>query len=262
MIKIGAFAVGAALLTVGGYKVGVGSKVAKLAQKGLTKSSSMVKTTAGSVTNNALDPKILSEMKKVNPNYSIFRPETYMNCGNCTIALEGRLRGLNFAAIQNKTGMTWSSFLSNFKGMNDKSFIDLDDVIDPKNVKQSIADNISKAYNEDARGALMFNHTNGMHFFNWVKTGNDVKFYDAQDPKANLDELFKAYKRIPVNRRTTGSFVNELPKTKSVRLDNLELNDDVIKNTINNIDKGTKFKDTKLYDTYVETGKDFIMKWL
>lgn len=262
MLKVGAAAVGATLLAIGGYKLGVGSKVAKLAKNGLSKSSSIFKTTTGSITNNAMGPKILDEMKKVNPNYSIFRPETYMNCGNCTVALEGRLRGLNFTSIQNSSGMTWSSFLSNFKGMTDESFIDLDDVIDPKHVKKSIADNISKTYDGDARGALFFNHTNGAHFFNWIKTGDRVEFYDAQNPSVDLDKLFKQYKRHLVNANTTRGIIGGVPRTKSVRLDNLEFNNDVIKNTVNNADKGVDFNDTELYDTWVETGKDFIMKWL
>lgn len=262
MLQVGAVAVGAALLTVGGYKLGVGSKVAKLAKNGLTKSSSVFKTTIGSKTNNAMNLKILDEMKKVNPHYSIFSPETYMNCGNCTIALEGRMRGLNFTAMPNTNGMTWSSFLSNFKGMTDKSFIDLDDVIDPKHVKKSIADSISKTYDGDARGAILLWHTNGGHFFNWVKTGNNVKFYDAQNPNAKLDKLFKAYKRTPVNSTTTRHYVGAVPKTKCVRLDDLELNNESIKNTVNNADRGDDFFTMELYDTYVETGKDFIMNWL
>lgn len=255
-IKIGAAVAATALVAYGTYKLGAAGKVAKLAKTGLAKkgliNTKNVPVVGGNISN------IEKQILRVNPFYTTVNQGSFMNCGNCTIALEARLRGLPYVAKQNPHGMTWPSFLSNFKGLSEKSFTNLDDIIDPKNVKASIEKGIANAYDDGARGAIVFNHNNGAHFFNWTKEGGKVKFYDAQNPKADLDGLFKDYKRAIFNSKTTASGVGV--ETKAVRLDNLEFNDDILKDTIIDTRSGAKFRDS-WYPTFVENGRNFTMKY-
>ena len=270
-IKIGAAVAATALVAYGTYKLGAVGKVAKLAKVGLTKTDDVARVDIPKVDIPRIDipraniptvggkmSNIEKQMLRVNPFYTTVNQGSFMNCGNCTIALEARLRGLPYAAKQNPNGMTWSSFLSNFKGLSEKSFTNLDDIIDPKNVKASIENGIANAYDDGARGAIVLNHNNGAHFFNWTKEGGKVKFYDAQNPKADLDALFKDYKRAIFNSKTTASGVGV--ETKAVRLDNLEFNDDILHETIIDTRSAEQFKDS-WYPTFVENGRNFVMKY-
>lgn len=147
-----------------------------------------------------------------------------------------------------------------FTGLNSNSFqeVDLDLpqnlVLSKKErgeiVKSAVKSTISKSYDGDARGTIYFTHNYGAHFFSWVKNGNDIKFFDAQNPKQNIDDLFAMYKRWPGVNQTT-----------VVRLDDLGINTNNIKEVIKNTsDKTTPFNE-QVFDTWKAKGENFVMKF-
>ena len=202
---------------------------------------------------------IAENLKKVNPMYSELDQSSYMNCGNCSIAFEARMRGYDVTALGNTQGMLISNFGQFFKGFNENSFhkVDIDDIKDPvtkgKVVKDTIKSSISKAYDGNARGCIFLTHEYGSHYFNWVKDGDNIEFYDGQNPKANIDALFSMYKRHTRSHSAC--------QTTFFRLDDLEINEQNIKNVIKNVGDNVNFHNSN-FDPYVIKGENFVTNYV
>lgn len=257
-IKIGAAVAATALAVYGGYKLTKSGKLDGIIDKlkpGLPnhfKDGLQLQKGQSSIEDN---------IKKVNPNFSLFNPKSYMNCGNCSLAFEARMRGYDVTARGNSTGMRLTQLGEFFTGLNSNSFhqVDIDvpsRLVEKKSrgdfVKDSIKSTISKSYDGNARGTIYFTHNYGGHFFSWVKNGDDIKFYDSQNPKQNIDDLFAMYKRC--------SGKEAVYQTTVVRLDDLGINTKNIKEVIKNTsDKLTPFN-KQVFDTWKTKGENFVMK--
>lgn len=252
-IKIGAAAVAASLAVYGGYKLYKSGTFDQMIYKYDSRES------AGLFNKKTVKTSVAHDLKAVNPNYDPKKlNEWSMNCGNCAMAFELRRRGYDVKARGNSTGMTISQLGQFFKGLKSESFIQMglderslptDMVQRGKAVQNHIQSNIVKQYTGDARGMLMFPHTRGNHFISWVKEGDSVKFYDAQDPNYDLSVLFRMYK---YHR-------NDVAQTMtSIRLDDLSVNSsisDMVADRLSNRGLISNF------DTFIEKGKDFIMHY-
>lgn len=267
-LKIGAIAVTTAAVTYGGYKLAKSGKLDSLINKGkeylsktnlMSKQISLDKKTGLQLQKEKLS--IADNLKKINPKYSLLDSSSYTNCGNCSIAFEARMRGYDVTALGNKKGMRLSQFGEFFNGLSSNSFHKVDPVIPEgasskvksKIVSDSIKNTINKSYDGDARGCIFYTHEYGSHFFNWVKSGNSVKFYDGQNPKVDFDQLFSMYKRH------TGR--NAVHQTTVVRLDDLEINSNNIKSIIKNVADKKSFNDSD-FDAFVSKGENFVMQYM
>ena len=268
-IKIGAAVTATALIAYGGYRLTKSgkidlSKMTNIAGKMFDKTTGLEKL---------VKPETMSEtLKAVNPKYSDFDRRYNMNCGNCAIAFEARLRGFNVEAAPNPVGMTISSMGQFFKGFKTESFkqIDIDENLIPKldfdsvdfqsdlvkrsrliesTMKQSV---LSQCSNSDGRGMLFFPANFGSHWITWVKSGNDVTFDNPQNPSINLSEDLFPYYKYHKN-----SFSASMT---SIRLDDLDINGDAIQSVIKNKSIPTKLSIEK-FDTFVVKGKDFVTKY-
>ena len=88
-------------------------------------------------------------------------------------------------------------------------------------------------------------------FFSWVKKGDNIHFYDPQNPKLDTDKLFQLYKH-PTGQRA-------VYPTTILRLDDLDINTDGIKRAIKNVSDKTSIKKDD-FDTFMSKGKDFVMR--
>lgn len=259
-LTIGVAAVGTVLAAYGGYKLYKTGKLDGVIDKGkgaFVGGKSQIKFKDGFQLQSKPN-SINDNLKKVNPKFSIFNRKTNMNCGNCAIAFEARMRGYDVTARGNDTGMLLSQFGEFFKGFNAKSFQDVD--IDSnrlpsdfaargKIVKDSIKSTISKTYNGDARGTIFFTHSTGNHFISWDKKGKDIRFYDGQNPKLNIDNLFGLYEHRRIGRASR--------PTKILRLDDLELNTENLGRVVKNVSDKSDIRSDS-FSTTISRGKDFI----
>lgn len=267
-IKIGAAAATTALAVYGGYKLYKSGNLDGIIDKGkniLGKDKSGKQIVDEYVSfGNGIEIKrmnknlpIEEDIKLINPKFSIFNKNYNMNCGNCTIGFELRRRGFDVEALGNSEGMKISHLGEFFSGLKSNSFIQMnvDDKIlrakpsteRGKAIKQLMSSNISKQYDGNARGTLFFPHTMGSHWINWVKEGNEVKFYDGQNPKIDLvNDLFAHYKYNP------NLFEGGLT---SVRLDDLDIKQTIwtmVKN------RGDKYSGNANFNAHVDRGKNFV----
>lgn len=186
-----------------------------------------------------------------------------MNCGNCAIALEARLRGYNVEASGNPTGMTMAQVGQFFKGFKSESFktIDIDTTTlskdlttKGKQVEKAMKENILQqcASSKDARGMLFFPANFGNHWISWTKSGDDVTFHNSQDPSVNLiRQCFGHYRYNPNSSATA---------LTSIRLDDLEINTDNIHSVVTNVSQSARQK-AEQFDSFVAKGKDFVMRY-
>ena len=198
-------------------------------------------------------------LKRVNPKFSMFDKNYYMNCGNCAIAFEARLRGYNVEALGNPNGMAISHMGQFFKGFKSESFKQID--IDPqqlasnvsmrgKQVEQIMKQNIlSQCSSSDGRGMLFFPADFGSHWVSWTKTGDNVTFHNSQDPSVDLVKQVFSHYRYHRNSVSAG--------LTSIRLDDLEFNTDNIHSVITNVSKNA-VQTAEKFDTYISKGYDFV----
>ena len=271
-IKIGAAAVGTALVAYGGYKlykkygtdiysIGKGVDVQLDSKTGLQLQSNPTRD-------------IRTNMKAVNPNFSK-GPGYQMNCGNCGIAFEARMRGYDVEALRNPNGMKTSQLGQFFKNMSSDTFKEVDvDVLNlskdtvtrGKQVEDAITKSILSQCKTDneARGMLFFPGDFGSHWISWVKNGDSVEFVNSQDPKIT-DKVLREqiFPRYIYHRNNADAAM------QSVRLDNLEFNGDTIRNVIGDANPGASTKNpidfglapAEAFETAVDKGKDFVTRW-
>lgn len=199
---------------------------------------------------------IEKDIKNINPKYSVFNKEFSNNCGNCMMAFEMRRRGYNVNALGNDRGVKISHLGEFFSGLKGESFIQMtptDRIMSSSGkekgrlVKDLISSNISKQYKEDASGALFFPHQYGSHWINWIKDSSGVHFYDGQNPKIKLDDLFSMYKYNP-NSWEAG--------LTSIRLDDLQINSSIHKM----VGTGEGPQLMAQFDTFVDRGKNWVSR--
>lgn len=251
ILKGVAIAVGATLATYGAYKLGTHvkykldakatrkfmdelykqdrlkySKVEKMIDVGKTKLAPIDIDLKDSKTGFA---KIMSKdvgIAKIN-KFDLYDQGSTMNCGNSTIALELRKRGLDVKATPNPTGMTMEQMAQYFKlkGSNSIKTIPFDETKIPRGKKMEAFNKMlaSMYKNENARGSLMIPHNHGNHFIGYEVKNGKVILEDAQNPLASIKNLFEN-----VNTKT-----NPYGKThegiRIMRLDDAEVNTSVIR---------------------------------
>ena len=299
-IKIGAAVAVTVLATAGTYALYKSGKLDNIILKGRNKTASMI----------GLDPQTglkMSKNKTLPDNWfddSFLRnkaleinrwdetnPGSMMNCGNCAIAFEAKMRGYDVFAKDNPNGMAQFSIGSMFKGLKEESFakVDIDSskikslesCIDNnfmydldalrtrgKQVESAIKDTITKSYgsSDEARGMLFVPMTTGSHWVSWVKKGNDVKFVNSQNLKIDLvKDVFSQY----YNHRNI-----DAAALKAIRLDDLDFVNDEIRRVVRSAaphnSKTKKFVDkiiqrtynNEMFETFTVQGENFIMDLL
>lgn len=266
-IKIGATAAAATLAAYGGYKLYKSGKLSQIAGGGIKNSIDVNNGLELQKTSTTLSDNI----KAVNPKFSVINSKYNMNCGNCAIAFEARMRGYDVTAKGNSTGMTKSQIGQFFKGLSEKSFTETfidtsklssDSATRGKQVAEAIEKNIvnQHKYSASARGMLFFPADFGNHWVSWVKDGDKVTFIDSQigakAKKYNYDLVRDVFSRYQYHRNSGATALT------SIRLDDLELNSSSIRNVIDNvhskIDKANY--PVEKFDTLVEKGMDFVMR--
>lgn len=254
-IKIGAAVTAAALVTYGAYRLNKSGKIdiSKFAGSAIVDKNTGLELQS---TQESID----SALKAVNPKYSLFNKKYNMNCGNCAIAFEARLRGYNVEASGNPTGMTISQIGQFFKGFKSESFKEInidttklasDFTTRGKQVEKAMSQSILKqcSSSKDARGMLFFPSKFGSHWVSWTKSGDNVTFHNSQNPSINLTkQLFGHY----VYHRNSSSAA-----LTSIRLDDLDINNDNIHSVVTNVTKSAR-QNAEQFNTFVEKGKDFV----
>ena len=257
-IKIGASVAATALVTYGAYKLYKSGKLDNLILKGRNKIASDIGldpenglklSKDKTLPDNWFDDSFLRNKSLEINNWDETNPGSMMNCGNCAIAFEAKMRGYRVCAKDNNNGMTASSIGQLFKGLKEESFakVDIDNsklkslesCIDDdfniipgalrdrgKQVETAIKNTIATSYrsSEEARGMLFVPMTTGSHWVSWVKKGNEVKFINSQNNKVDLiEDCFSLY---------TEYRNNDAASLKTIRLDDLEFNNDNIRSVI------------------------------
>lgn len=194
------------------------------------------------------------DIKRINPGYSTSNSGSTKNCGNCMMAFEMRRRGYDVKAKFNESGLRLNHLGEFFSGLKSESFIQMspsEKILNSTGkekgrlVKDLITSNISKQYKGDASGALFFPHDYGSHWINWIKDSSGVHFYDGQDTKYNVDDLFEQYNYFP-NQFEAG--------LTSIRLDDLKVN----KSINQMIDAAGGPQINSDFDAFANKGKNFI----
>lgn len=257
-IKIGTVAAVTALAVVGTYALYKSGKLDDVILKGRNKTASMLGldpqnglklSKNKTLPDNWFDDSFLHNKSLEINRWDESNPGSMMNCGNCAIAFEAKMRGYRVCAKDNNNGMAASSIGQLFKGLKEESFakVDIDNsklkslesCIDDdfniipgalrdrgKQVETAIKNTITTSYrsSEEARGMLFVPMTTGSHWVSWVKKGNEVKFINSQNNKVDLiEDCFSLY---------TEYRNNDAASLKTIRLDDLEFNNDNIRTVI------------------------------
>ena len=247
-----------ALAVVGTYALYKSGKLDDVILKGRNKTASMLGldpqnglklSKNKTLPDNWFDDSFLHNKSLEINRWDESNPGSMMNCGNCAIAFEAKMRGYRVCAKDNNNGMTASSIGQLFKGLKEESFakVDIDNsklkslesCIDDdfniipgalrdrgKQVETAIKNTITTSYrsSEEARGMLFVPMTTGSHWVSWVKKGNEVKFINSQNNKVDLiEDCFSLY---------TEYRNNDAASLKTIRLDDLEFNNDNIRTVI------------------------------
>lgn len=204
----------------------------------------------------------------VNPDYSWLNPGTYMNCGNCALAYEARLRGFDVRAAKNETGMTIAQMGSFFKNLRsdsivsppinvpDLDFSSYDSIINRgKQVKSQIESSLLSSYPDGSRGALFFPGTNGSHWLSFEKVGKDIEWTNSQDLNLDIPQFFASYDY------KKNSFDAQLT---AIRLDDLDFNNNIssavennLKGKLSNVLEMATTKNKK-FTFYVTNGNNWV----
>ena len=293
-IKIGAGVAATALATYGAYRLYKSGKLDDIILKGRNKIASNIgldpengleMSKNKTLPNNWFEDSFLHNKSLEINNWDETNPGSMMNCGNCAIAFEAKMRGYQVCARDNPSGMAQFSIGSLFKGLKEESFakVDIDNnklkslesCVDEnfnvnieslrnrgKQVEAAIKSTITKSYgsSDEARGMLFVPMTTGSHWVSWVKKGNEVKFINSQNNKINLvEDCFSLY---------TEHRNNDSAALKAIRLDDLEFNNDNIRSVIQSgsskvVDKLIqRTYNTDALKTFEVKGENFVMDFL
>lgn len=193
------------------------------------------------------------------------------NCGNTVIADELRKRGLDVEARGNNWGLTVTNMNQFFNGIDDKAKkefkikvpgmkystkralffgkgdkekVNKDLRERGKIVKSEFSKEIASSYPDGSRGCMMITGMCGSHWISWSINNGKVEFTNPQNPKEDL--------LLDFGTHTDFSRQGIIPTT--IRLDNLRINKNNIKNVVmNSSDKKTDAKGMS-FDPLITSG--------
>lgn len=264
-IAIGAAFVATTLVAYGGYKL--------VTKNGKIKTipAEMPKTDTGKEITPFDSTLGLSKFSKdvpkgeladgVNPHFSFYEPGSYMNCGNCALAYEARIRGYDVQAAMNPSGMTFAQMGSFFKGLRSDSIVSPNITAtlskNPsakeiknfgKDVKNQIESSLVESYPDGARGALFFPGMKGSHWVSFEKSGNNIQWTNSQKTDVDLvNNLFSTY----VYRKN--SFDAQI---SAIRFDDLDFNTNISSAVKNN--GNVPKQNDKSFDFFTTQGQNWI----
>jgi len=194
----------------------------------------------------------ISKINKIN----LFDRGTWMNCGNSTIALELRNRGLDVKANKNPTGMYFEQLAQYFKlgdGAAQNIHVD-ENYVSPKAIRSFAESQILKAFPDGARGSVALPMNTGNHFFGFAIEKGKVIFKDAQNPRVDPGTLFA---NLDTTRNVMGRKLNGF---QVVRLDNAKVNVDKIREVVSPRNSSLAFDKTiKSFELSKMHGEGFVI---
>ena len=221
-LKIAAVTVAAGLAVYGAYKFSKSDTFNRLVEAGKGK----IDLETGFKKTDKLD---IESINKLNLN----KQGTFMNCGNSTIALELRKRGLDVVAKENPTGMYGVQLgqYFNLKGnaIQNLSWGHVSEMLPPKErsslVKAALETQVKTAFPDGSRGSVLLPLHNGNHFIGWSLDKGKVIYEDAQNPKIDMDALFASVSSQSFLGKKYGG-------AQFVRLDNADINASTIREVV------------------------------
>ena len=254
-LKIAAVTVAAGLAVYGAYKFSKSDTFNRLVEAGKAK----IDLETGFKKTNKLDIDSINKL-------DLTKQGTFMNCGNSTIALELRKRGLDVVAKENPTGMydVQLGQYFNLKGnaIQNLSWGDIADSVPLREksarVKAALETQVKTAFPDGSRGSVLLPLHNGNHFIGWSLDKGKVIYEDAQNPKIDMDALFASVSsRSYLGKKYGGA--------QFVRLDNADIN----ASTIREVVKSKVYSVVDMLDNSVKDvsfnlnelkGPDFVIK--
>lgn len=115
-------------------------------------------------------------------------------------------------------------------------------------VRGEVESTLLKTYPKGSRGMVQYMHSRGGHFFNWEITENGkVLFTDAQSGETRAT-VFNAFDK------------SSQKDIKCMRLDNLGLNMDHLKEVVGNVGDSSSYT-VGAFDVNEVKGQNFVMKY-
>lgn len=221
-LKIAAVTVAAGLAVYGAYKFSKSDTFNRLVEAGKDK----IDFETGFKKTDKLD---IESINKLNLN----KQGTFMNCGNSTIALELRKRGLDVVAKENPVGMydVQLGQYFNLKGnaIQNLSWGNVSEILPQKErsslVKAALETQVKTAFPDGSRGSVLLPLHNGNHFIGWSLDKGKVIYEDAQNTKVDMDALFASVSKNSFLGRKYGG-------AQFVRLDNADINPSTIREVV------------------------------
>lgn len=197
-----------------------------------SQANKVVKTSAETFTREKMDIKMKtslespeSDAKKINPKVNAWSEGTLNNCANATLAYEMRRRGYDVTAKPLYGGRLRDDTYSQYKNaeITTKERTSVFSNF-TKEAKTQMFNDLAKHPN-GSRGAVQVSFTKpgAGHIFNWEKTNGVVKLIDAQDYGSKPEKIF--------NR-------DMLKSVSYFRTDNLQLDLDLVHNSVKNYEEG------------------------
>ena len=254
-LKIAAISAATVLAVYGGYKLSQSDQFKNLVEIGKAKLANGTDLETGFSKTKKVDIDCINKI-------DLSKPGTFMNCGNSTIALELRKRGLDVVAKENSLGM-YDKHLGQYFNLKPDAIKNLswDSVSDRNPLKgKMVRDSLEKAvissFPEGSRGSVLLPLTQGNHFIGWSVKNGKVIFEDAQNPKIDYDSLFSSV--------TKNSFLGKkYGGAQFVRLDNATINASKIREVVKGrgifsvVDNAVKDLDFTVRDI---SGPGFVIK--
>lgn len=246
-IKVGVAVAATGLAAYGGYKLYKSGKLDGLINS--AKSSFDPETGFKKIKGSDIG---IDKINKIN----LFDRGTWMNCGNSTIALELRNRGLDVKANKNPTGMYFEQLAQYFKlsdGAAQNIYVD-ENYTSPKAIRALAESQILKAFPDGARGSVALPMNTGNHFFGFAIEKGKVIFKDAQNPRVDPGTLFS---KLDTTKNVMGRKLNGF---QVVRLDNAKINAEKIREVVSPRSASLAFdKTVNSFDLSKMNGEGFIM---
>ena len=251
-LKIAAISAATVLAVYGGYKLSQSDQFKNLVEIGKAKLANTTDLETGFSKTKKVDIDCINKI-------DLSKPGTFMNCGNSTIALELRKRGLDVVAKENAVGM-YDKQLGQYFNLKPDAIKNLSwDTVSEgngKRMRESLEKSVLKNFENGSRGSVLLPLTQGNHFIGWSVKNGKVIFEDAQNTKIDYDSLFSSV--------TKNSFLGKkYGGAQFVRLDNATINASKIREVVKGrgvfsvVDNAVKDLDFTLSDL---SGPGFVMK--
>lgn len=247
-LKIAAISAATVLAVYGGYKLSQSDQFKNLVEIGKAKLANTTDLETGFSKTKKVDIDCINKI-------DLSKPGTFMNCGNSTIALELRKRGLDVVAKENAIGM-YDKHLGQYFNLKPDAIKNLSwDTASEgngKRMRESLEKSVLKNFENGSRGSVLLPLTQGNHFIGWGIKDGKVIFEDAQNTKIDYDSLFSSV--------TKNSFLGKkYGGAQFVRLDNASKIREVVKGRgiFSVVDNAVKDLDFTFSDL---SGPGFVMK--